>query len=385
MRSTGSASPRTVSVFGAVGLTLLWLLLAGALMDFDALLASLSSARKLDLRLYYGHSDVRALFDSYGGPGRRSYEAQVWLDQLFALVVGAWASRLALAHERAWQRQLFAWAPWSFCALDLLENSLLLTLLGTYPALSSPLVRCASVCTVLKLGALGFTYTSAAVFCVRALAAGWQGRALHHAPWRTLSRRETVCLLGLSFVSGLLLTGIQSHIWHRGDVPAWLQRALPEALGATQARNYERFGRIFVIIPLCLTVVLRPLAGSADALALWRWRLLVVATAADIGSYWIAGWEGRALRAFTFWGLEVPAWLGVGVLYFAAGIRQRCGGELEARRATANLAVLPLMVISAAIFQYLPHALALPVLWVAGLQRMLHEPRRAPGALPSRG
>ncbi len=349
-------------------LTIAWIALVSVLRDYDEGLAEFSSLTKLDLQLGYGADYVQQLFVDYGKPGQTLYRQLTFIDQLFAVVVGLWGAALAKTVTVApvLLRRLIRAAPWAFTLLDILENLAVLRLLNTPEQISVPLTLLSSTCTGLKLVSLAITYLTALYVAGRAASATLLGRrpALHVVPLSTSQRRVMgFFLLG----AGIALSAIQSRIWNGPGAPGWIVAVVPDAV-AEAPGAYERFGRLFLALPLGALVLLPAWSRARGGGELLLTRLLFVLLLGDFATYWLFGSARPELRAFSFWGVEVPGWCFLMALATVRGVRAWRDGDPPAWRrggASAQLLLLPLVVLSVALVQYLPHAFVLPVLLIA--------------------
>ncbi len=363
-----------------------WLLLAATLQDYDARLTQTTAATKLDMRWSYDVGDVLDLLNAYGPAGRSLYAELCWVDMLFAVSVGIVGHSLIGTFGNGKSLRLLLLAPWGFCVLDLLENALLLQLLSA-PTLHESSVALASVVTRLKLSALLITYASYLVAVGRMAARVLLQRAPYEDTY-CLSRTQQRSIALVAASVAAVLSVLQSSIWHGGSAPGWMLDCVPRHIWSDPAANYDRFGRLFLLVPLSLLVVLaqaaptneppEPCTAFSKYFPGWLSRLALVAVVADAGTYWFFGWSQPELRKLVFWGLEVPA-------YALLGLGTSIHGWLSWRRrrdarALASIGLLPSMLFCAAVFQYLPHALALPAV---ALSPWLPRPRRqtVPSAL----
>jgi hypothetical protein len=139
-----------VVLFGLNGL-----LLAG----LDQRLTGLASGEpKLDLRFGYDLATVQRLMGAYGAEGRSTYVWNLVADTPFPILGAIAVSLFALLafRGRSWLKLLIL-PPLLFGVTDLVENALLVTIVGGYPALWPGLIAVASRVTQVKRAAY---YTS---------------------------------------------------------------------------------------------------------------------------------------------------------------------------------------------------------------------------------
>lgn len=128
----------------------------------------------LDTKTGYSHSDVLALFDSYGEQGRSFYRnLQLW-DLAHPFV---YSLLLASVLFLAFRRTRWEWVtllPFAIGALDYLENAFLWAMIATYPEIDATVVSIANVLSIVKF--VSFFPATVALIAAIATAARRQAR-----------------------------------------------------------------------------------------------------------------------------------------------------------------------------------------------------------------
>jgi hypothetical protein len=119
-----------------------------------ALRAASGGGSMLDMRLGYGQEEAYGLFDALGAGGRQLYSSLLCLDFVFALVYMFTQSLMlsSLMRRSGFPERFRALnlLPFARTCLDILENLLILGLLGACPARLPWLVAVSACVTVLK-------------------------------------------------------------------------------------------------------------------------------------------------------------------------------------------------------------------------------------------
>lgn len=138
---------------------LLWLgagLVLFQLGPYDELTLMAPGLEPLDERMGYAWTDVQVYFAVLGEAGRRLYRVFLVADLGNAILMASAVTLLLvfltarLGLERTWIGMV-AFIPIVSGALDLVENTLLLIMLGRFPDLAESLTGAASTITTLKL------------------------------------------------------------------------------------------------------------------------------------------------------------------------------------------------------------------------------------------
>jgi len=172
-----------------------------------------------------------------------------------------------------------------------------------------------------------------------------------------------------SFLLGAILGPIQSAIWHAEESSNWIKSLslLHELAVDFQAfvstgsmmLPYDFFGKMTALIYIGALIGLL-FAGKAtdpkEAIAKkFATMFLLIASCADVITYWVAGLENEALRFQSFWLCEVPALvLCIASLSIYGGIKVYVEKHLH-WTSVLLLATPALALLATASLDYMPH------------------------------